>query len=57
MLVCCNVTGVNAFFVQNEYLPRFADVPKRQKIYLSEPPISFLNDGSALSFKTIEQML
>ena len=29
-LVCCNAaTGVNAFFVRNEYLPHFPDVPKK----------------------------
>jgi hypothetical protein len=28
-LMCCNAaTGTNAFFIKNEYLSRFADVPK-----------------------------
>lgn len=58
-LVCCNaVTGVNAFFVQNEYLPRFADVPKKtEDIFVGATYQLFERWGSAPSLKTIEQML
>jgi hypothetical protein len=53
-LVCCNaVTGVNAFFVRNEYLTHFADVPKNiEDIFVEcrHPP-------HPPSPKTVERML
>jgi hypothetical protein len=53
-LICCNAaTGTNAFFIRNEYLSRFTDVPKSiddifvGKRWWGHPP----------SPKTIEQIL
>jgi hypothetical protein len=59
MLVCCNAfTGVNAFFVLNEYKDKFADVPSdigdifyRARLFLNKQP------RHQQSPKTIERML
>jgi hypothetical protein len=58
-LVCCNAaTGMNAFFVRNEYLSHFADVPKNiEDIFIGIQYQIFQRFGHPPSRKTIEQML
>jgi hypothetical protein len=58
-LVCCNAaTGVNAFFVRNEYLSRFADVPKNiEDIFVGCRYQLYQRWGHPPSPKTIERIL
>jgi len=58
-LVCCNAaTGANAFFVRNEYLSRFADVPKNiEDIFVGCRYQLYQRWGHPPSAKTIERML
>jgi hypothetical protein len=57
-LVCCNAaTGVNAFFVKNEYLSLFDDVPKNIEDIFIEFRYQFPKRGHPASPRTIEQML
>jgi hypothetical protein len=58
-LVCCNAaTGANAFFVRNEYLPYFPDVPKDiDDIFIGCRYQLYRRWGHPPSAKTIEQML
>jgi hypothetical protein len=56
-LVCCNLTGANAFFVRGEYKQHFKDVPGEiEKLYSA--PKYFLTgldfSGHPTSLKTIE---
>ncbi len=58
-LVCCNLTGANAFFVQNQYKNLFDDVPKDvERLYSS--PKYFLTgldfSGHPPSMRTIENL-
>ena len=58
-LVCCNyLTGSNAFYIKNNYLEFFSDVPKNIKdIYM--PPKYYLLDrfGHAKSSKVVEKII
>ena len=58
-LVCCNAaTGANAFFVRNEYLSHFADVPKNiEDIFVGCRYQLYKRWGHPPSPKTIERML
>ena len=58
-LVCCNAaTGVNAFFVKNEYLSLFDDVPKNiEDIFIEFRYQVPKRWGHPASPRTIEQML
>ena len=58
-LVCCNAaTGVNAFFVRNEYLDKFGDVPDSiEDIFIGCRYQLYRRWGHLPSPKTIEQML
>jgi hypothetical protein len=58
-LVCCNAaTGVNAFFVKNEYLSEFGDVPKDvADIFIGCRYHLYGRWGHRPSGKTIERML
>jgi hypothetical protein len=58
-LVCCNTaTGANAFFVKNEYLSHFADVPKSiDDIFIECRYQVFKRWGHPPSPKTVERML
>jgi hypothetical protein len=58
-LICCNAaTGANAFFVRNEYLPRFADVPKNIDDIFVGPRYQLCRGwGHTPSPKTVERML
>jgi hypothetical protein len=58
-LVCCNAaTGSNAFFVRNEYLSHFPDVPKDiDDIFVGCQYQLYQRWGHAPSSKTIERML
>ena len=58
-LACCNITGTNAFFVRNEYLPLFPDVPTAiEQLYAS--PKYFLSgldvSGHPPSARTVEKI-
>jgi len=58
-LACCNITGTNAFFVQDEYKSLFQDIPaKIEQLYAS--PKYFLTplhvSGHPPSVKTIEKI-
>jgi hypothetical protein len=58
-LVCCNAaTGANAFFVRNEYLNHFADVPKNiDDIFVGCRYQHYKHWGHTPSPKTVERML
>jgi hypothetical protein len=58
-LVCCNAaTGVNAFFVRNEYITRFVDVPKNiEDIFVGCRYQLYQRWGHPASPKTVERML
>ena len=58
-LVCCNAaTGANAFFVRNEYLSHFADVPKNiEDIFVECRYQLYKRFGHQPSPKTVERML
>lgn len=58
-LVCCNAaTGANAFFVRNEYLDHFADVPRNiDDIFVGCRYQHYKRWGHAPSPKTVERML
>ena len=58
-LVCCNaMTGVNAFFVRNEYLSHFPDVPKNiEDVFVGCRYHLYKRWGHPSSSKTVEQML
>jgi hypothetical protein len=58
-LACCNITGTNAFFVQNEYKSFFSDIPAEiEQLYAS--PKYFLTgldaSGHPPSLKTVEKI-
>jgi hypothetical protein len=59
LLVCCNITGANAFFVRIEFKRLFSDIPKElEKLYAS--PKYFLTGldfpGHPTSLKTLESL-
>lgn len=58
-LVCCNShSGANAFFVQNEYMDAFGDVPTRIEDIYVEPRYFLANRfGHPISIKTIQTLL
>jgi hypothetical protein len=58
-LVCCNAaTGANAFFVRNEHVSHFPDVPKDIRDIFVRPQYELPTQvGHPTSSKTIEQML
>jgi hypothetical protein len=58
-LVCCNaVTGVNAFFVREEYLSQFPDVPKNiEDIFVGCRYQIYKRWGHPASPETVERML
>jgi hypothetical protein len=58
-LVCCNAaTGANAFFVRNEYLSHFSDVPKNiEDIFIGCRYQLYKRWGHPPSPKTIERLL
>jgi hypothetical protein len=56
-LACCNITGSNAFFVQNEFRQAFADIPVEIELLYASPKyfLSALNvSGHPPSAKTVE---
>jgi hypothetical protein len=59
-LICCNAaTGSNAFFVKNEYLDLFPEVPKNLKDIYSGPAIAckFRNFSFPTSPKTLQRLI
>ncbi|MCA0034770.1 hypothetical protein [Mesorhizobium sp. B263B2A] len=58
VLVCCNVTGANAFFVKSDRLNKFSDVPTDiQELFFPSDYNWFYQRGHWTSPKTIEQFL
>ena len=58
-LVCCSLSGANAFFVRNEHMDLFADVPKEiEHIYSAAKYFLIGLDfaGHPTSLKTVENM-
>jgi hypothetical protein len=57
-LVACNITGVNAYFVRNEFSAAFADVPADiATLFLPADYNWFVGQGHPPSPKTIERFL
>jgi len=57
-LVACNITGVNAYFVRNEFAPAFADVPAGIATLFTPADYNwFVGQGHPPSPKTIERFL
>lgn len=57
-LICCNITGANAFFIRNDLLQYFDDIPRDIADLFFEPAYYlFQLFGHKPSTKTIEQML
>ena len=55
-LVCCNShTGSNAFFIKNDFIEQFKEVPKEiDKIYIEPHYQLYERYGHPQSIKTIE---
>ena len=54
-LVCCNITGTNAFFVNNKHKEKFKDIPKNIMDIFYPPDYNwFTQVGHPPSTKTIE---
>ena len=54
-LVCCNITGSNAFFINKKYLNKFKDIPSNiDKIFYQADYNWFVQTGHKTSTKTIE---
>lgn len=57
-LVCCSISGANAFFVRNDLLDDFKDVPKDVNDLFFPPRYYFFQSyGHNPSPKTIQQLL
>jgi len=58
MLVCCNLSGANAFFVKNSFREEFSDVPKEIEDLYS-PPFYFLRKQKMheTSVRTIQRII
>lgn len=55
-LVCCNITGANAFFVHNDHMSAFADIPAGIETLYASPKYFLYGldvSGHPLSMKTI----
>ena len=54
-LVCCNITGANAFFINNKHNDKFNDIPTDiNNIYYAPDYNWFAQGGHPVSTKTIE---
>ena len=54
-LVCCNITGTNAFFINKKYSEKFKDIPKNiNDIFYPADYNWSVTTGHAASPKTIE---
>jgi hypothetical protein len=57
-LICCNVTGTNAFFVAGRHADLFADLPKEAEELFMPPDYNwFLGRGHAPDARSIEHFL
>jgi hypothetical protein len=57
-LVCCNITGTNAFFVPADHLDKFMDVPSNvSELFFPADYNWFFQRGHRVSPKTIERFL
>jgi len=55
ILVCCNITGTNAFFIHNKHKDKFNDIPKDINDIFYPPDYNwFTQIGHSTSTKTIE---
>jgi len=58
ILVCCNVTGANAYFIRSDFQQKFSDVPQCvQHIFFPADYNWFIGTGHYVSPKTIEVVL
>ncbi|MDP6680052.1 MAG: hypothetical protein QGG72_14305, partial [Verrucomicrobiota bacterium] len=54
-LICCNITGTNAFFINNKHSDRFSDIPiDINDIYYAPDYHQYTQVGHPTSTKTIE---
>jgi hypothetical protein len=57
-LVCCNITGTNAFFVRNDHAGAFADVPPDPAdVFVASDYVWFYERGHRPAPKTVEVVL
>ena len=57
-LVCCNITGTNAFFINNKHMDKFTDIPKDiNQIYYPPDYNWFTQIGHQASTETIEYFI
>jgi hypothetical protein len=57
-LVCCNITGANAFFVAGRHANAFADLPNEVKTLFMPPDYNwFLRKGHAPDPRSVERFL
>ena len=57
-LVCCNITGANAFFVAKRHAHSFTDIPKNpEELFVPADYNWFLRRGHAVDPRSIEQFL
>jgi len=58
-LACCNITGIDAFFIRNEFRPLFSDIPQDiEKLYAS-PKYFLLSldySGHGTSKRTVDKI-
>lgn len=54
-LICCNITGTNAFFIHKKHIDKFNDIPKDINDIFYPPDYNwFTQIGHSTSIKTIE---
>lgn len=57
-LACCNVTGLNAYFVSDRFEDCFADVPRNiAELFVPPDYAAFVSRGHPPSSRTIERLL
>ena len=57
-LVCCNITGTNAFFVNNKHSEKFNDIPEDINQIFYPPDYNwFTQTGHQASKETIEYFI
>jgi hypothetical protein len=57
-LVCCNITGANAYFIRSDHLARFDDIPRDiNELFCAADYNWFIQRGHWTSPRTIEQFL
>ncbi len=57
-LICCNLTGANAFFVRREHAASFAEVPGRwQSLYMPPRYLNYPRMGHSTSLAVMQSLL